>query len=450
MVTVGKSKQQKPARRPVEARVRALEELLALVKPIPEEWLEGVSTGSDGDRLPQELKCEECTSYMELITAWKKALKWTPGLDHALSCMLASIASTKSIGDQLWLKVISPASSGKSVLCEALSVSRKYVYAKDTFTGLTSGYQSDRDGEKNYSMVSVLDGKTLIINDGDTLLQLPNLNQVISQLRAFYGRNLRAQYKNMMSRNHEGISTTIILCGTSSLRALDSSELGERFLDCVIMEEIDDELEDAVLWRVANRAAKNLATEMDGKPETRYEPELAEAMQLTGGYVEWLRENAIDILSTIDIPEKALRQCTHLGKFVAHMRARPSDRQEETAEREFGARLVSQHIRLAGCLALALNSKSVDNRVMRRVRQIALDTSRGRTLRIVKDIYESEEGSTLRGLGMSLGQSQEKVRVLLRFLSKIGVVKQIVLKGKQTKWVITDRMLVIYEKVMSL
>ena len=448
MVSVSRSKSQTTSRRPMRARITALEELLALVKPVPVEWLKTASTGSGSNNPLEELKCKECNTYRGLITAWKKALKWTDGLDHGLSCMLASIASVKGIGDQLWIKLIAPASSGKSVLAEALSVARKYVYAKDTFTGLTSGYQSDSDGEKNYSMVSLLNGKTLVINDGDTLLQLPNLNEVISQLRAFYGRNLRAQYKNRMSRDYEGISTTIILCGTSSLRALDSSELGERFLDCVIMEEIDDELEDAILWRVANRAARNLATEMDGKPETRYEPELAEAMQLTGGYVEWLRENAIDILSTIEVPDWARRKCQYLGKFVAHMRARPSDRQEETAEREFGARLVSQHIRLAGCLALVLNSKSVDDKVMRRVKRIAMDTSRGRTLRIVKNIYDSEEGATVSGLGMSLGQPQDKVKMLLRFLYKIGVVESVKIK-KQTKWVLTDRMLTIYENVLG-
>ncbi len=440
--------EQTQTRRTLGERLERLTEILGMVHPIPEEWRQEAAKASKRRSPLLELECKECTTYKGLIIAWRRALKWTPGLDHALACMLASISSVKSVGDQLWIKVIAPASSGKTILSEALSISREYVIAKDTFTGLTSGYQADKDGDENYSLVPKLDGKTLIINDGDTLLQLPNLGQVLSQLRAFYGRNLRSQYKNKMSKDFEGISTTIIICGTSSLRALDTSELGQRTLDCVIMESIDDNLEDEVLWRVAQRAVKNLSVEVDGKPETRYEPELAEAMQLTGGYVNWLRENASDILSAIEIPEWAMRQCQYLGKFVAHMRARPSLKQEEIAEREFGARLVSQHIRLAGCLALVMNRKNVDAAVMRRVRQVALDTSRGLTLQILKAIYESEDGVTVGGLGMKIGQTRDKTKALLRFLFKIEIVEQKKVE-KQMKWILTDRMSVIYENVLG-
>jgi len=54
-----------------------------------------------------------------------------------------------------------------------------------------------------------------------------------------------------------------------------------------------------------------------------------------------------------------------LGKFVSYMRARPSDRQDELAEREFAARLVSQFARLAAFLCVVMNRTSVDDEVMR-------------------------------------------------------------------------------------
>ncbi len=431
-----------------------LQELLGYLLPVPQEWLESSSRGSKGHigyRGGTTLEPTPCSNYKDLISSWRKALKWTVGLDHALAAMLASISSTKSVGDQLWLKIIGPASCGKSTLCEALNVAQEYVISKDTFKGLSSGYQSDNEGSENLSLVEKIRDKTLIINDGDTLLQLPNLAQVISELRAFYSRNLRTSYKNKMSADHEGYNTTILLCGTSSLRKLDESELGERFLDVVLMGRIDSKEEDAILWRVANRAERDIAMESDGKAETRNSPEMIEAMELTGGYVCWLRQNALDGIASIQMSRDSIMECIYLGKFVAYMRARPSYRQEETAEREFGARLVSQLVRLSKCMALVLNRKEIDTLVMARVRQVAMDTSRGQTLVIADYLYgKGENGTTTKAIALVASKTPDAVRRLLRFLKQIEVVE---LYEKQrakgfkgeARWRLTERMRTLYQ-----
>jgi hypothetical protein len=117
-------------------RVAALQELLNRVQPVPPQWLEEAK-----ERQCRELKPLPCTDYKVLVNAWKKTMKWTEGLDRALACMLATITSTKVVGDQLWMRIISPPSSGKSVLCEALSVARKHVRALSTLRGFHSGYK---------------------------------------------------------------------------------------------------------------------------------------------------------------------------------------------------------------------------------------------------------------------------------------------------------------------
>ena len=376
------------------------------------------------------------------------------GLDHALSVMLASVASTKTVGDQLWVKVIGPAACGKSTLCEALSINQDYVFAKSTIRGFLSGYRKDggKDKEDN-SLIPLVRDKTLVTKDGDTLLNLPNLGQILSEARDLYDGTSRSHYRNAMGNDYAGVRMTWLLCGTSSLRAIDSSELGERFLDCVIMEGIDDELEDEILWRVVNRADRNLAIESDGEPGTQYEPELVEAMQLTGGYVSYLRENAVSVLPAIENPRWALRQCARLGKLVAYMRARPSQRQDEGAEREFAPRLVSQHVRLAKCLAMVLNRKSVDEKVMRRVRRVSLDTSRGQTLAIAHCLHKSSDGSEVKALSAFTNQPEEKIRTLLRFLRQIGVVEPFNVKtvgvSYRVRWRLTRRLRLLYNSVME-
>lgn len=584
-------------------RRAAANAILNMVRPVPDSWVSATKGEHPTNSSGSELECVPCTSYKTLINSWRKALRWTDGLDCALSVMLASIVSTKSVGDQLWVKIISPASclhgdtpifdpvdmttmtvekrcdaerafsvyslrsdgrigimraeppkkfpsvpmykvyfrsggmllvtgghrfwngseylplytirdtmsrhgspyalpsvscddielvseicqtdaivrvegigllpyydfhvpetenywacgyfhhnSGKSVLCEALSVSKKFVLAKSTLRGFHSGYGVE--GEDN-SLISIVNGKTLITKDGDTLLQSPNLAQILSEARDVYDTVSRSSYRIMnKSKDYLGIRMTWILCGTASLRAIDSSELGERFLDCVIMDGIDDDLENEILWRVANRAERNLNIEADGEAVSRQEPEMTTVMQLSGGYVEYLRENAFNLFSQIQMSDEAKMQCARLGKFVAYMRARPSKHQDEKSEREFAARLVSQHIRLAKCLAVVLNYTDVDGEVMRRTIKVAMDTSRGNSLEVTKELYSAgKEGMELKTIYSKVHCTEDKTRSLMRFMRQIGIVEHFTTTTAEVvsrpKWRLTEKIHKLYAEVVN-
>jgi hypothetical protein len=415
-------------------RVTRLNALLGLVADVPQETLGAKQSAAKKQRGGMQLA--DCRSYADLTSAWRKALRWTEGLDCALSVMLATITSTKVIGDQLWVKIIGPASCGKSTLCEAVSANHEYVLAKSTIRGFHSGFG---DGTEDNSLVAQVGGKTLVTKDGDTLLQSPNLGQILAEARDLYDCTSRTHYRNKTSRDYEGVRMTWLLCGTASLRQIDSSELGERFLDCVVMDGIDDDLEDEIMWRVANRADRNLSIEANGKPETHQEPAMTLVMQMTGGYVGYLRENAIKLLTSVENPDWAKRRCARLGKFVAYMRARPSKHQDETNEREFGARLVSQHVRLAKCLAVAINHSVIDKEVMDRVRKVSLDTARGPTLLIAQRLLGVAAGMEVKGLALAINQTEDKVRPLLRFMRQIGIIQLIPDQAKK-RYQLTKRL----------
>ena len=433
--------------RPLTSRLTRVSDILDKIHQIPSEW---IKTPTIRAKSKDVVDCLDCRDYHTLQTAWKKALRWTDGLDRALSVMLASIASTQILGDQLWVKIIGPASCGKSTLCEAVSVAKRWVMAKSTLRGFHSGF-TDASG-KDYSLTSKIGGKTLVVKDGDALFQAPNLPQILSEARDLYDGSSRTSYRTNASKDYSGVRMTWILCGTASLRSIDSSELGERFLDCVIMDKIDEDLEDDVSFRVANRAYRNLSLETNGQADSQQDPDLTKAMALTGGYVCYLRENATNIMPTIDMDESTIRFCTRLGKFVAYMRARPSRMQDESAEREFSARLVSQHTRLSGFLAFVLNKQTVDNEVMRRVSQITMDTSRGMVLDVCRHLYQSVEGSQLRAIYLATNQHKSQCSKLLMFLRDIGAVEYFVRnKSKgvrgQTYWRLTDQLHKLYSEV---
>ena len=439
---------------PLSARISRLRALLARIVPIDPKWLESHPTGRNGQACLEVL---ECQNYKELATAWRKALTWTPGLDCGLSVMLTIVASTMAPGEQLWFKILGPPSSGKTTLLEAVATDTEHVYSKDTIKGVHTGDRSAHLDGQDLSLIGMAAGKMFAVKDADTLLKMPNKEQILSEFRGLYDRTSRTHYRNTVMKDYVDKRMTQCWCGTNALREIDQSDLGQRFLDCVVLDEIDDDFEDEVAWRAANQEARNVrmapTTEKSGG--SGHSPELELAMCLSGGYAKWLYVNAYDLVSQLDMEksEKALRRCTKLGKFVAYMRARPHKDRE--SEREFCARLVKQFVRLATFLAVVLNKNHLDKEVMQRVVKIALDTSRGLSLKILEQLYATPDGMDNKALSMFTGADHSEMARMVKFLKKIGILERNEVaaehgaKTKQNHWVLTSKLRKLYREITA-
>lgn len=432
----------------IHSSEEATADLLDRVRDIPESW------NISGKGSKEKLALSPCTDWTTLTRQWRKAMKWTDGLEYGLACMLATVTSTQSLGDQLWMRIVAPASSGKTTLAMGIAAAHEYAKIVDTIRGFTSGFMND-DGE-TFDLASDIDGKTMITLDGDTLLQSPNLPNILAEGRRLYDGGLSSHFKNGAGKGIQGHRFTWLLCGTNSLRSLDQSELGERFMDCVMMREIDDELEDEILLRVANRSEQAVGMLSGDKADEQQPPEMTLAIQMTGGYVKYLRDNSIALLNSVEMSDDMKRLCTRLGKFVAILRARPSSRQHETAEREFAARLTSQFVRLCKCLAVILNRESVDDKVLQMARRVAMDTARGQTLQIVSALYKYQDGLDYGGVSVATGIIDGTSRKLLRFLRMIGALEYRATVGKKgtsvvnqkARWFLSATTKKLYEQVV--
>ncbi len=436
------------------SRLPALSALLSHVGPIPASWVAGRSKAARA-KGAVELECKACSSWRELVNAWRLAMTWTEGLDRALSCMLASIASVNVLGDQLWLKIVSPASTGKTELCEALSVNRAYVYANSKMKGFHSSWKQGSDEDQDHSLIPKLSGKTLIIKDGDTLLASPQKDVILSEGRDLYDTVARNTSLNGLRDREYNVRMTMLLCGTESLRSIDKSELGERMLDVVIMEGIDPVLESSINRRKFWQVVRNRSVEANGTAQSHDDEAKVDAKRLTGGYVSYLRENVIRLMAGVDVGEDQAAVFDDLAVFVATMRARPSDKQDESVGREMSPRLLVQLTRLALCLAVVLNKRSLDAEVMRRVVHTAFDTARGKSMRIIERLaLVGEEGLSIGGLAAQTSQPEDRQRKLCNFLAQLGAVEVFEVKTtgmtSRRRWKLTEQMAGLWSRVSAL
>lgn len=444
------------ARTTLQSLPQRLAALFSMVEPVPQEWLlsNGKAHGTHARRVATghggELEPIPCSTFAEVISAWGAAMRLRASMDDVLSVMLAVCISTEQVGDQLFLKVIGDAGSGKTRFCEGLLVSRS-CYPLEHLTGFHSGWKGGSENGQDFSLLSRINRKTLVTPEGDVLVSSPQFQQIMSQQRRIFDGTSGASYKNMSEdQRYTGLRTPWIIAGTPALLDADQSRLGDRFLKVYV--DAPDEDEKRHILRMVGRSALQavrLKSEQDNA-EKQMSPEMAYAYQLTGGYVDWLKSNT-DLLSTIDMSDDHLDRCAILADFTASMRA--SQPKENHPTVELPTRLNHQMVRLACCNAVVLNKSEVDTEVMRRIRKVAVDTSRGPNLDIVRVLAKCQYGAEVRVLTNGIHITEDRCRSMMRFLTHIGVVTKYTgplpggVKATGPRWQLTAKMKALYHEV---
>jgi len=317
-------------------------------------------------------------SFKSLITDYQEELHVTQALQDTLAIMLAVCISTELPGDQLWFRIIGPPGTGKSTLAEALGANKQYTISRSMITGLHSGFTAGAKG-KDTSLISIMDRKTLIIKDADTLMQQENKQRILSEFRDVYDGTSRAQYRTGLSKVYEDIKTTLILCGTDTLRnkKADEASLGERFLDCDCLPH------DVDTMPYLESASQNALTAINSgfavteAPAKRVKNSIIRAT--TSGYIEYLKESVSE-QHPPRVTVEDQQTLIQLSVFLSYMRlnvkmAGDSEDGYHPPRAELATRLVKQFTKLAVSLAYVLNKDSVDEEVFRIVRKVVIDSS---------------------------------------------------------------------------
>jgi len=407
----------------IPAGVSAIKWFLSKFKPVPKDWI----VKRDSLKKSKTIKCE---SFDEVIATWQVCMRWRDDLENVLVAMLSVVVSTEQIGDQLFLQVIGDAGSGKTRFCDAFLTSPT-CHALEHITGFHSGFKGT--GDEDYSLISRINRKTLITPEGDVMMSSPKFKEIMSQQRRIFDGTSGATYKNQAEDvRYTGLRTPWIIAGTPTLMDSDQSRLGDRFLR-VCIESPDYEERRKIQRVVALSALTSVRVKSCAKDKKLTNSDMEEAYAKTGGYVSFLRNNAEDMIKKVEIPEDLIEQCCDLGEFTADFRARPNaDANSETDDtKELPTRLTHQFVRLMCCVAACTQRKEADEYVMRIVKKIAIDSSRGRTLDIARVLFENQsEGLENKGIVNRCNLTPNEVRKMIRFMRGIGIVESFTVKTK--------------------
>lgn len=437
-----------PGNKPTD-RAKVLGSLLEKIVKTPDEWY-----NKERGKLEDQQNTTACDSWVSLQTKWKKAMRWRQDMDDVFSVMLAVAVSTDQKGDQLFLQVIGDAGSGKTRLCDAM-IKSSHCHALEHLTGFHSGWVSE-DG-KDYSLINRVNGKTLITPEGDVLMSSPHFVEIMSQQRRIFDGKSGASYKNKdTDKVYENLRTPWIIAGTWALVNTDQTRLGDRFLR-VCIDQPDHNEKREIMRRVGFSTIRAVPVSTENK--STINDEQLNAYMSTGGYINYLRDNAARLLAEVETnmdAESVEDYCCNLAEFVALMRARPYGGKADLETKnsiEMPTRLHAQFIRLTMCLGAVLGKKTVDADVLRRTRKVCLDTARGRMLDLVKHLYESGEdallGNDVKSIQTRMSLEYVKVMALLKFLRDVDAAEAYKEPGKGvTKWRLTGRVKDLYERVV--
>lgn len=429
----------------------AIDSLTRYVREVPATWRDAANKSGTKTR---QLESKACNNWKELLSSWQVALKWRRCLTDVLATMLTVCLSTDCGGDQLFLQVIGDPGSAKTRLCDGLLISNK-CSPLEHLTGFFSGFQAA--GGKDCSLISRVNHKTMVTPEADTIMQQPNFDELMSQMRRIFDGTAGASYKNQtVDKRWTGLRTPWIMAGTPAhMTEKEQSRVGDRFLR-ICMDRPTGKEENDILDMVIGSAARTMLQEANGAVETHSDKKIVEAQRLTGGYVDYLRENSEELLLSVRYDEAKLKHHVRfLSQFAADLRARPpKTKTDSDASKELPTRLAAQLSRLTLGLAVVTQSYKLNADVLSTVAKVAFDTARGKTMTMCRYLYEcGDKGSTLPSVLTVAKVPEERGRQLIYFLREIDVVQPYTVKSPGCNpivlWRLTPRHRAIWDEVLT-
>ena len=332
----------------------------------------------------------------DIIAEIGKTYKLNKNYVDTINLVLATIISSKLPGDNnVWLLLVGPVGSGKSLACHLAADSNRVLWeATLTAKGLCSGWGAQTRGTDPSILARIerLRHCCLIVDDLTQVLTSLDRDQVFSILRNSYLGKYRHTFGN---GSREYLCNYSFVAGvTHAIKEVSFSDLGERFLNYNVYESENPE--------VVSEFAMN--AQYFGKEDT------SSTKQLIANFInrDWdiTKENLYP-----KIPKWFRERIKPLARLIGILRTKV--RRYETGTRfnqliykpvvETGNRAAVQMDKLAVTLALIQDKQTIDEEIYELIKTVALNTIDSFETSIVKHLYDEPKGLMSEEIAAKLG-----------------------------------------------
>lgn len=342
---------------------------------------ENLKTISEGwvalNNLCGELKEDEKPTYIEMkretfnqvLNDYERSICLTEDIRKGLILLFSVIFSNRLKDSPLWLFIIGPASSGKSMILQSVAAKDHTKFASNfNAKTLVSGFMLP--GGHDPSLLPQVIGKSLIIKEYTEVMGLPlsEQEQIFSTLRGAYDGRVDRTYANGVVRiypepgsGHDTCHFSILAGVTNAIHASNRASLGERFLKYQMFEDNQDTT-GIIEAAVASSIGQSI-------PET-------ELHKSAEAFIKY----KFDHFFIPDVPKYIQSKIIGLAQIVSIARAQVERKNGELLYRpspEVGARLAKQMIKFVQMIAFTLGKNAADDECYDLVKRLGLDTSHG-------------------------------------------------------------------------
>ena len=351
-----------------------LEELQELIVPyVSESQKEELKVEAQEFR---PIKSSSRPTWEQVLGVYRKHLHMTQDLEDALRLSFAVILSTSIPGNPVWLHLVAPPGSGKTLLLLSLSeVAKTYFISTLTPHSLISGFPGAKSEDP--SLIPKINGKTLIVKDFTEILAMPKMHkdELYGTLRGAYDGEASKHFGNKGTVTYKS-SFNIVSGVTQQIYAERSASLGERFLMFHIIKGVTFEAKNAI-----RAAIRNVGKELKIKEE------------LNAAAGEFLNVDVTpeDVPS---VPEKFVDRLVALAELVAVLRASVErDFRKENLlyrpQQEMGTRLATQFTKILMGLGLTTSDCVITEELYRICSRVALDSMVGFNLEAIASLMDT-------------------------------------------------------------
>lgn len=340
--------------------------------------------------------------------------------EAALKVVLATCASVDVGGDPLWVYLVAPPATGKTLLLTSLVRCPACVF-RSTLTAhcLVSGWKGGEDP----SLIPKLSGRTFVLKDFTEVLAMPQVAQdeIYSTLRGAYDGTVAKTFGNGEHREY-GPHTDPPFLGfnmlagvTHAVHGHDMSSLGERFLKFNMRQHSE----------AHSRAVHMAALDSIGK-ESRREGAMQDAVasflsrKMDPAQLPRLSRGIAERLDAVVRLIATLRSRVARDWRTLDVQYRPSP--------EAGTRLMKQLGKLAMAMAHVDGKKEVDEETFAEVRRVAFDTAYGFHLDVVEAMMAAGGRSTKAQAAIDTGLPISTLQRRFDDLQLLGIIADTGLK----------------------